>query len=153
MRYHMLTARIIQNAAQAARSLGHSCVGTEHLLLALVQNPGPPGHLLRTAGLAPGLTRTMTVAIRGKGTADLPLVQGFEYEVKSVLRQAAREARGQKMREICPEHLLLAMTRQEGAALPPQTVDKVKLSAVFCFYLKKPKRPKGKWRCDVEYKQ
>ena len=116
MRYHELTIRTIQTAAGIARNLGHSCVGTEHLLLALVQNPGSPGQLLRTAGLAPGLTRTLTVALRGQGRADLPLAQGLEMETRTVLRQAAREARTHKTREICPEHLLLAMTRQQGAA-------------------------------------
>ena len=113
VRYHMLTARIIQNSAQTARSLGHSCVGAEHILLALLQQPGGAGQLLRGLGIEPGLTQTMTMAIRGVGTADLPLAQGLDREARALLRQAAREARAQNKREISPEHLLLALVRQE----------------------------------------
>ena len=35
VRYHALTVELIQTAAQKARSLGHSYVGSEHLLLAI----------------------------------------------------------------------------------------------------------------------
>ena len=112
MRYHMLTARIIQDSAQSARSLGHSCVGPEHILLSMLGTPSQAGQLLRGLGLAPGTARTITAAIRGVGTADLPLVQGLNREARALLRQAAREARQQNKKEISPEHLLLALTRQ-----------------------------------------
>ena len=114
MRYHVLTAEIIQKSAASARSMGHSCVGTEHILLALALDPGRTGHLLRGLGLEAGLTRTLTAGILGLGSARLPLPQGFSGEARELLRQAAREARQQKKREIAPEHVLLAMTRQEG---------------------------------------
>ena len=117
MRYHVRTARIIHSSSQSARSLGHSCIGPEHILLALVQSSGGAGQLLRGMGMEPGLTRTMMAVLRGLGTADLPLAQGFDPEARKLLRQAAREARGRKRRQIGPEHLLLALIRQnEGAA-------------------------------------
>ncbi len=117
VRYHMLTARIIQNSAQSARALGHSCVGSEHILIALLRTPGRAGQLLRGLGLEPGLTQTLTAVIRGVGAADLPLVQGLDRDARGLLRQAAREARQQKKREIGPEHLLLAMSRQESGVV------------------------------------
>ena len=113
MRYHMLTARIIENSSRSARSMGHSCVGSEHILLALLQSSGGAGQLLRGFGMEPGLTRTMTAVLRGLGTADLPLAQGFDREAKDLLRQAAREARARKKRLISPEHLLLALSRRD----------------------------------------
>ena len=112
VRYHMLTSRIIQDSVQSARSLGHSCVGAEHIFLAMLQCPGGAGQLLRGLGLEPGFAMTMTAVLRGVGTADLPLAQGLDPDAKRLLRQAAREARAQNKREIGPEHLLLAMTRQ-----------------------------------------
>ena len=114
MRYHMLTAEMIQKSAQTAREMGHSCVGSEHLLIALLRTPGGTGQMLRSLGLDPGMAQTMTAVILGRGTADLPLPQGLSGEVRSLLRQAAREARQQKKREIEPVHVLLALTRQEG---------------------------------------
>ena len=112
MRYHMLTAQVLRQSARSARSLGHSCVGTEHLFLGLLDAPGGTGQLLRSMGLEPGLTRTMTAVIRGVGRADLPLPQGFSLDARALLRQAGREARQLKKREISPEHLLLALARQ-----------------------------------------
>ena len=117
MRYHMLTSRIIQDSVRSARSLGHSCVGAEHIFLALLQCPGGAGQLLRGLGLEPGFAMTMTAALRGVGTADLPLAQGLAPDARRLLRQAAREARAQKKREIGPEHLLLAIGRQENGAI------------------------------------
>ena len=112
MRYHVLTAGILRESAQRARALGHNCVSSEHLLLALIQTPGHPGYLLRCAGLDPGLAESMAAALRGLGTAQLPLIQGLDREARALLCQAAREAKNQKKREICPEHLLLAIARQ-----------------------------------------
>ena len=47
VRYHTLTADLIQNAARKARGLGHSYVGSVHLLLAMAWEPGGPGMVLR----------------------------------------------------------------------------------------------------------
>ena len=115
MRYHMLTVEMIQKSAQSARSMGHSWVGSEHILLALLHMPGRTGQLLQSLGLEPGLARTLTAGIRGMGTSQLPLPQGFSGEARGLLRQAAREARQQGKQEIQPEHVLLALTRQEGS--------------------------------------
>ena len=112
MRYHMQTAQVLRQSAQSARSLGHSCVGTEHVLMGLLGSPGKTGRLLRGMGLDPVVARTMTAVIRGVGRPDLPLPQGFSPEVRGLLRQAGREAKQLKKREIGPEHLLLALARQ-----------------------------------------
>ena len=114
MRYHVLTAKVIQNSAQSARDLGHSCISAEHILIALLSTPGRAAQLLRGMGMEPNLTRTMAAVIRGRGRPDLPLRQGLDREARDLLRQASREARQQKKREVSPEHLLLAMTRQRG---------------------------------------
>ena len=114
MRYHMLTAELIQKSAQTARSLGHSYVGPEHVLISLTRMPGQAGQLLRGMGVDPRLTQTMTAVLCGRGTADLPLPQGFTEEVRRLLRMAAQEAKSQGKREIEPVHVLLALTRQDG---------------------------------------
>ena len=113
LRYHTMTAEMILQAGQKARSLGHSYVGSIHLLLAMAQEPGNTGQLLRMAGVDPGLTESMAQLQYGAGTPDLPLPQGLTREAKSILREAAREAKRQGCREILPIHLLLAMARRE----------------------------------------
>ena len=117
MRYHMLTTQVLRRSAQSARSLGHSCVGAEHLFLGLLGTPGRTGQILRSLGLEMEPARAMTAVIRGMGRPDLPLPQGFSREARLLLRQAGREARQQKKREIQPEHLLLALARQPQGAV------------------------------------
>lgn len=116
MRYHTLTADLIQSAARKARSLGHSYVGSAHLLLAMAQEPGGMGLVLRQLGVDPELTEAMAQLLYGAGTPDLPLPQGLTKEAREILRSAAREARQQNCREIQPHHLLLAMARRENSA-------------------------------------
>ena len=116
MRYHTLTADLIQNAARKARSLGHSYVGSVHLLLAMAWEPGGSGLVLRQLGVDPELTEAMAQLLYGTGTPDLPLPQGLTQEAREILRLAAREARQQNCREIQPQHLLLAMARQRDCA-------------------------------------
>ncbi|HIT35573.1 MAG TPA: ATP-dependent Clp protease ATP-binding subunit, partial [Candidatus Faecousia intestinavium] len=116
VRYHTLTADLIQNAARKARSLGHSYVGSVHLLLAMAWEPGGPGLVLRQLGVDPELTEAMAQLLYGTGTPDLPLPQGLTQEAREILRLAAREARQQNCREIQPQHLLLAMARQRDCA-------------------------------------
>ena len=53
MRYHMLTSDLLQRSARKARSLGHSYVGSAHLLLVLSREPGGPGQVLRQLGVDP----------------------------------------------------------------------------------------------------
>ncbi len=114
MRYHMLTVEMIRFAGQKARAMGHSCVGSAHLLLALVQQPGPAGQLLRSLGVDPQLTQTMTAVLYGEGTPNLPLPQGLTRESRMILRGAAEEARRFGCREIGPIHVLLSMARQDA---------------------------------------
>lgn len=116
MRYHALTVELIHTAAQKARSLGHSYVGSEHLLLAMAESGGGMGLVLRQAGLDPGLTQALAQLLYGAGTADLPLPQGLTREARGILRCAAREARLSGSRQVWPQHLLLSIARREHCA-------------------------------------
>ena len=116
MRYHTQTADLLRFSAQKARSLGHSYVGSIHLLLVMAREPGGTGQMLRLLGVDPELTEALAQLLYGAGTPDLPLPQGMTGEVRAILRAAAREAKQQGSREITPSHLLLAMARQEGCA-------------------------------------
>ena len=111
MRYHRLTLELIDAAGKKARHLGHSYVGSIHLLLALVRQREDAGKLLREMGLDPALADRVTEILYGRGTPELPLPQGFSRDARRILYAAAEEAKMQKSREIKPVHLLLAMLR------------------------------------------
>lgn len=116
MRYHILTTDLIQRAGQKARSMGHSYVGSVHLLLVMAREPGGTGQLLRLLGVDPDLTEAMAQLLYGAGTPDLPLPQGLTREARGILHSAAQEAKQQNSREIQPYHVLLAMARREHSA-------------------------------------
>ncbi len=113
MRYHTLTMDLIQRAFRKAKDLGHSYVGSAHLLLVMAQEGGLSGQVLRALGLEPELTEALVQLLYGMGTPDLPLPQGLTQEVKEILAWASREAKQQGCREVKTHHLLLAVARQE----------------------------------------
>ena len=110
------TAQIIRRAGNIARELGHSFVGTVHLLLALSESPGGPGQLLRGMGLETESARAMTALLYGLGDGTLPLPQGFTRAARRLLRSAAREARHLGRREVCPMDVLLSAARERHCA-------------------------------------
>ena len=114
MRYHMQTNELILSSGEKARSLGHSYVGSIHILLALLEQPGEVGTLLRLLGMEPMAVGAMAQLLYGTGTPDLPLPQGFTPKAREIFRLAAREAKERGVREILPVHVLLALSRAEG---------------------------------------
>ena len=111
MGYAPQAANLITVAAGFARSMGHSFVGSAHLLLALLKSPGWVSALLRNLGADPVLLQDLTLLAYGVGQKDLPLQQGFSDDVCRILEIAGREA-GSK--QIETGHILLALCRAEG---------------------------------------
>ena len=104
MRYHIQTEMLLRRCAGKARNMGHSYVGSAHLLLAMAAEPGGMGLVLRQLGIDPELTEAMALLLYGAGTPDLPLPQGLTQSARELLRCAAREARQQSSREI--DHII-----------------------------------------------
>ena len=115
MRYEPQTTNLILAAGRCARGFGHSYVGSVHLLLALSEEPGKLGMLLRQSGVESELLRQLIPILYGVGTPDLPLPQGLTSEAKRIFQGAAREARSMNARAVKTSHVLLALLRQGGA--------------------------------------
>ena len=116
MRYGAQAQEILLLAAAKARTMGHSCVGSTHLLLALSQASGTAGELLQSAGMGPELVQSLAAVRWGVGNAGLPLPQGWSPQARRILWGAGREARLLGRREIQPVHLLLSLLRREQSA-------------------------------------
>ncbi len=113
MHYDEASLNLLLAAAANARSMGHSCIGTAHLLLSLSQAPGIAGHLVRLSGMDAQLLRSILHVLYGAGTPDLPLPQGFTVQARRVLRGAGEEARHFLCKEVQCVHILLALLRSE----------------------------------------
>ncbi len=126
MRYTDEARELLLSAAGEARSRGHSYVGSEHLLLALLQSGSMPGLILCAAGLDVQLVGKIATILYGHGTAQLPLPQGLTQSARRILQDAAREAKHLKDREVGSVHILLALLRRPKTS----AMELVKLSAV-----------------------
>ena len=116
MRYDEEAVELIRNAGKKASDLGHSYVGSAHLLLVLARQRGRAGNVLRGFGLKAAVAEDMALVLYGKGTARLPLPQGLTEELQAILRGAAMEARSQSRKRVNPNHILLSLARREDTA-------------------------------------
>ena len=114
--YTVQSEKILRGAWAQAVGMGHSYVGSEHLLLALSEQSGTPaGRLLRWAGLEPGMLRRAILRRSGRGDGTARLPQGLTGEAMDVLSGARAEMRQLGRKRICPEHILLAISRREDS--------------------------------------
>ncbi len=104
---------IVRSASRWAGSLGHSYIGSEHLLLALAGRPASASaQILQRAGLDQADILTAVVQLRGRGAPGLPQPQGLTPRAVHVFALAAEDAR-RTGGPIGEEHLLLALVREE----------------------------------------
>jgi ATP-dependent Clp protease ATP-binding subunit ClpA len=104
--------QVIVEARWAAMQLGAPAIGTEHLLLALVEGPPNLASLLLEQ---PGIDAAAVLAALKETAADVPERKeaglAFAPETKKALELALRESISLRAVEIGPEHLLLGIAR------------------------------------------
>jgi ATP-dependent Clp protease ATP-binding subunit ClpC len=110
---------VVVEAQEAARSLQHNYIGTEHVLLGLLSVPdGVGARALRQLGFTAELVRTDVEKIIGPGKE--PPKGGhipFTPRAKKVLELALREALQLDHNYIGTEHILLGLVREgDGVA-------------------------------------
>ena len=113
MRYTEEATRLILSAAEHARQLGHSYVGSQHLLLAMANTPGWPGQLLQVSGLNGAYAYAVLCQLYGVGAGALPLPQGLSRTARAVLRGAGMEAKRIGQKDVRGVHILLSILRRE----------------------------------------
>ncbi len=100
--------RVLRRAWALSGTLGHSYVGTEHLLVALSMTPrSVAGRQLHCLGLTSQELLGQLLLLRGRGASLERLPHGLSVRAKQAIRQASREER-----LVLPESLLLQLLRQ-----------------------------------------
>jgi ATP-dependent Clp protease ATP-binding subunit ClpA len=104
--------RTVVAAQDEARLLGHNHIGSEHLLLGLLDVPGGVAlHVLESAGITAEAARVQLEEIAGSGSKSPKGHIPFTPRAKKVLELSLREALDQGKSYIGTEHILLAVIR------------------------------------------
>ena len=102
----------IEKARLAARDLGHSTVGTEHLVLGiLAESEGLGARILLRRGLELPALRRAVQELEGAGAPGGPVL-GLSEHARRAVETAAAEAEALRQGFIGTEHLLLGVLRQ-----------------------------------------
>jgi ATP-dependent Clp protease ATP-binding subunit ClpC len=116
-RFTQRARRVLSIAHQEAERSRQSQIGTEHLLLGLVQEEGGvAGRVLREMGLDVDRVREMVTRLSGEGRGAPEKIE-LAPETQQVLELAIEEARRLGHHYIGTEHLLLGLVRSEGTAM------------------------------------
>jgi ribosomal protein S18 acetylase RimI-like enzyme len=108
---------VVVRAQVEARTLGHTYIGTEHLLLGLLDEGGIASQALGTLGLALGMARERVVEIVGRDGSPAGSHIPFTPRAKGVLLRSLDEARRLDRQRIGPEDILLALASEgDGVA-------------------------------------
>ncbi|EDP75200.1 ATP-dependent Clp protease ATP-binding subunit [Hydrogenivirga sp. 128-5-R1-1] len=103
--------QVILQAREEALDLGHSYLGSEHILLALIKEEDIPTLVLSRFGLTPDKVRKaiMGQVNRGSHTGEIL----FAPDAKRVIEFAVEEARILHHQFVGPEHLLIGIVREK----------------------------------------
>ncbi|MFQ6058890.1 MAG: ATP-dependent Clp protease ATP-binding subunit, partial [Anaerolineae bacterium] len=112
--------RVLMLAQEEAKRLHHNYIGTEHLLLGLVQEQsGVAARVLRDLGVSPYQVRRIIEDTVGRGQhMIMGRTSGLTPRTKRVIELAVDEARRMGHHYIGTEHLLLGLIREgDGLAV------------------------------------
>ncbi len=106
----------IEKAQEAAEMLGHSYVGSEHLLLGISrEGGGQGGKILRENGLTDSLLTELVEKFVGKGEAGTT-AQGLTPRAKRIIELAIGDAGRLGHNFVGTEHLLMGICREADSA-------------------------------------
>ena len=110
--------QVVVLAQEEARTLKHNYIGTEHILLGLLdEEEGFAARVLRELGVTVEPVRDQVVQIVGHGNESVTGQIPFTPRAKKVLELALREAQSLGHNFIATEHILLGLVREnEGVS-------------------------------------
>ena len=117
-RFTQRARRVLSLAHQEAERAHHNAIGTEHLLIALIEEDGGvAGRVLREMGLEADRVRDMVMRLTGEGKTAPGEKLELSADTQQVLELAVDEAHRLGHHYIGTEHLLLGLIRTEGTAM------------------------------------
>ncbi|PSO47883.1 MAG: chaperone protein ClpB [Cyanobacteria bacterium SW_9_44_58] len=104
-------------AQEEARRMKQNLVGSEQVLLGLIaEESSDAAKILNQFGVKLKDARRIIEGLVGSGSDNVPANIPFTPRAKRIFEQALQIARQKSHESILPEHILLAMTQEEGVA-------------------------------------
>src|SRR5512147_2855957 len=117
-RFTQRARRVLSLAHQEAEQSRNNNIGTEHLLLGLMdEEGGVAGRVLRDLGMTPDRVREMVQRVSGTSGIFDPNRIELAPETQQVLEYAIEEARRLGHHYIGTEHILLGLVRIESTGM------------------------------------
>lgn len=112
-RFTKSAERVLDNAGRAARSLSHNYIGTEHILLALIQTKGVASEVLRENGAREDKIRSL-IEEMFMGGSQIMVADNADFtpRAKRILDASVAEAGRLGSSQAGTEHILLAMLKE-----------------------------------------
>jgi ATP-dependent Clp protease ATP-binding subunit ClpC len=108
--------RVVESAEHEARTLRHTRIGTEHLLLGVLSEPDSAGaRALAKLGVTLGAARAQVMRIVGLPERPSPPTLPVTPPARDALAGALREAIELGRTTVAPEHVLLALLRERDS--------------------------------------
>lgn len=109
-------AKALALAQEAARDMGHNYVGSEHLLLGLInEGEGAAAKALAAFNITAQGVRERSEQLVGHGDYHFTDSFGYTPRTKKILELSLYEAKAMKASYIATEHILLAILRERDS--------------------------------------
>ena len=113
-RFTPTASLVLQRAKKEAEEIGHTYIGSEHLLLALVSEPTGSAHrFLTDRGISSPQVKGAIIKMEGYGSPSSVSGSDMTPRAKHILEKAEREALKSAHPRIGTEHLLSALLGEE----------------------------------------
>ncbi len=125
--------RVITAALLSAKELGHSYVGSEHLLLGILkEGEGVPQKLLLDRGVSYELTKRKIVGIVGMGCKTVLSSDDMTPICRRIILRASFIAGAEDAPNVGVEHLLMSLLREECVATRLLRESSIDPNELFC---------------------
>ena len=112
-RFTKKAQKVLRDAGKVAQELGHNYVGTEHLLVALIRNPGVASEVLKANGVEEQKILDLIDESISAQSSVLVADEGeFTPRTQKVLEIAQEEASRMGIADAGREHLLIALLKE-----------------------------------------
>lgn len=115
-RFTANAAEAIRGAQQAAARMGHSYVGTEHLLAGMLQGRGTASRKLSGFGVTAGRVEEWIIRRGGRGVPDPTATLGLSSSAQRIIELALAAALAAGQTRAGTEHLLMGMIAEPACA-------------------------------------